>query len=77
MKAKISRQTPAAKVVAAPSSGSAPRFKVRCRYVLSWLESTKTFATRERAESELRKWKKDAQKSGYDLHGKIVKALNV
>lgn len=48
------------------------KFKIVGHYVMSPLESTETFQTREAAQAENRKWTNDAKKQGLRWRGRVV-----
>jgi len=47
-------------------------FKIHCAYVYPWLESTKTYRTKEQARKDLRKWQREAADQGQEIIGRIA-----
>lgn len=48
------------------------RFRINARYCYSPIESVATFATKEEARAELKRWKKEATEQGQHIIGRIV-----
>jgi hypothetical protein len=47
-------------------------FRYVGRYCLPMLQSNQVFATREEARAALKNWKKDAEKEGHHIIGRVV-----
>lgn len=49
-------------------------FRYVGRYCLSMLQSNQTFPTRKAAKAALKEWKKNAEKEGYHIIGRVISA---
>jgi hypothetical protein len=73
MAKKSTSKTPSAPAVDRVAAGSGG-FRYEGRYCLSKLQSNQTFPTREAAKAALKEWKKNAEKDGYHIIGRVVNA---
>ena len=73
MAKKSTSKTCSAPAVDREAAGSGG-FRYVGRYCLSMLQSNQSFATREEAKAALKEWKKNAEKEGYHIIGRVVNA---
>ena len=73
MPKKKTSKTASAPAVDRAAAGSGG-FRYVGRYCLSMLQSNQTFPTREAAKAALKEWKKNAEKEGYHIIGRVISA---
>lgn len=71
MAKKSTSKAPGAPAVDHAAAGSGG-YRYVGRYCLPMLQSNETFPTREAAKAALKDWKKNAEKQGYHIIGRVV-----
>lgn len=73
MAKKSTAKTRSAPTVDREAAGSGG-FRYVGRYCLSMLQWSQTFPTREAAKAALKEWRKNAEKEGYHITGRVIHA---